>query len=135
MQQLQIAIKASAGLTYRDRFLAMRMLILGMEYDLVAETFGKSKDTLRGWIKRFNRAGIDGLIDKPRSGRPASITPERGKQYSKLIEHPELARQTHWTGKKFHGYISRELGDEVGYSTLLYSFSKVFQEWSKFFDF
>ena len=34
-------------------------------------------DTVRLWLKRFNAAGLDGLKDRPRAGRPATYTPEQ----------------------------------------------------------
>jgi transposase len=37
-----------------------------------AERLGVSRVTVYTWIKRFNAAGIDGLHDQPRSGRPAT---------------------------------------------------------------
>src|SRR5919198_2028043 len=38
---------------------------------------GLSEPTIRLWITRFNAAGVDGLKDAPRSGRPPSSTPEQ----------------------------------------------------------
>ncbi len=36
-----------------------------------------------------------------------------------MIRHPEKANQRHWTGKKFHGYVTKELDNEIGYRTVL----------------
>ncbi len=33
--------------------------------------------TVRGWIKRFNAAGLAGLGDRPRAGRPPTYAPEQ----------------------------------------------------------
>jgi transposase len=33
--------------------------------------------TVRDWIKRFNAAGLAGLEDLPRSGKPPTYTPEQ----------------------------------------------------------
>jgi transposase len=34
-------------------------------------------DTVRGWIRRFNAAGLAGLEDRPRAGRPPTYAPEQ----------------------------------------------------------
>ena len=33
--------------------------------------------TVRTWLKRFNAAGLAALTDQPRSGRPATYTPQQ----------------------------------------------------------
>src|SRR5512134_3585703 len=33
--------------------------------------------TVRGWIRRFNAAGLAGLEDRPRAGRPPTYAPEQ----------------------------------------------------------
>lgn len=36
-----------------------------------------------------------------------------------MILHPESVNETHWTGKKFHGYLTTHCQLEAGYSTLM----------------
>lgn len=67
----------------------------------------------------FNDQGVDGLIDRHRRGRPRKISPEKGAEYRDFVRHPEKANQNHWTGKKFHGYLTKELDNEIGYRTVL----------------
>lgn len=78
-----------------------------------------SQRTLQRWIRSFNEAGIDGLLDTPGSGRPRKIKPEQSHRYATLIHHPELANVTHWTAKKFHGHLREKLNHEVGYRTVV----------------
>ncbi len=42
-----------------------------------------------------------------------------GERLRELIRNPEKADQTHWTGKKFHGCITEELNEEIGYGAVL----------------
>jgi transposase len=70
-------------------------------------------------VSWYNEQGIDGLLERPRSGRPPRIPAENGKLYAELPEQPQQASVVHWTGRKFRGYICRELRHETGYSTLL----------------
>jgi transposase len=43
----------------------------------VARRWGLGADVVRGWLKRFNAAGLAGLEDRPRSGRPSTYTAEQ----------------------------------------------------------
>jgi transposase len=55
-----------------------RIVLLSRSGDTVeeiAETLGVCPDTVRRWIHRFDRHGIDGLADQPRAGRPPTYSP------------------------------------------------------------
>ncbi len=116
---MDIAIRSTPCKRAHRRLLGIKSLLLDVDHDTVAELFAISRRTLVNWIKAFNQRGIDGLLDRPRSGRPRKITPEQTERYGELIAEPARADQTHWTAKKFHGYLREELGHEVGYSTLV----------------
>jgi transposase len=103
LAELETAIRATPQKRGQMRMMAIRSLIMGLSHDTVATAFNVSRDTITNWVKRFNGAGIDGLLEQPRSGRPRKITAEQTPHCRELIEHPEQAGQTHWTGKKFHG--------------------------------
>ena len=49
----------------------------GERVPAVAARLGVGADVVRSWLKRFNAEGLDGLQDRPRSGRPATYTPEQ----------------------------------------------------------
>lgn len=40
----------------------------------IAARVGVSLPTVRLWLSRFRERGLDGLVDKPRSGRPRTVT-------------------------------------------------------------
>jgi transposase len=119
LAELEVAMKASPTQAGYKRMLAIRTVFLGYSCAEVALIHNVSRQTLSNWIKRFNQRGIDGLIDRSRSGRPRVIDSDQSSRYRALIEDPSLAGQEHWTAVKFHGYLREELGHEVGYSTVL----------------
>jgi transposase len=48
---------------------------------------------LRDWVHRYNEAGLDGLADRARSGRPASLSwVEQGKVASWVEQGADLTR-------------------------------------------
>ncbi len=134
----ELETAAKVGPTQKDsnRFRAIIALIMGIEHAQVAELFSISELTLRRWIIRFNRQGIDGLIDEKRSGRPRKIPVEHVENCLDLLEHPEKVEEVHWTGRKFHGYLKDQLDFELSYRTVLRFFRehnyrlKVPRSWS-----
>ena len=117
--ELDTAAKAAPSKRSHNRLMAIRALLLGILHSQVAALYGITRRTLSYWIKQFNEQGIDALIENSRSGRPRKISPEQSDYYCEIIEHPKQVNQTHWTAKKFHGYISEQLEHEVGYSTVV----------------
>jgi len=119
LAQLDAAIACGPSKRAHFRMLAIKSLLLGIHHDTAAELFNVSRRTLFSWIARFNEAGIDGLIERARAGRPRKIAPERASALCESFAHPEAAGQRHWTAKKFHGYLNEQVGVEVGYSTVV----------------
>src|SRR5688572_4601825 len=56
----------------------------------VARRLGVGPDVFRQWIKRFNAAGLAGLEDRPRAGRPATYTAEQvGQVLAAAVTDPQ----------------------------------------------
>ena len=119
LAELDTAIRAAASVRSAERMRAIRSLLIGFSRREVCAIFGKSAKTLHAWIDRFNQEGIDGLLDRRRSGRPRRIPAEQTAALCALVEHPEAAGHLHWTGKKFYGHLRADLQLEVGYSTVM----------------
>ena len=119
LAELETAARASPTQRGFVRLMAMRTLLLGHTPAQTAAIYAVTRRTLQNWIARFNSQGIDGLIDRKSPGRSRKIAPRNNDQYRQLVEEPAQAGVTHWTGKKFHGYLSQTLELEVGYRTVL----------------
>src|ERR687897_3681325 len=52
------------------RLLALANALDGMSREDAARQAGMDRQTLRDWVVRFNAEGIEGLRDRPKSGRP-----------------------------------------------------------------
>jgi transposase len=118
-EELRVAINAAPSLKSHVRLTAILALLQGITHDQVAELYDKSRRTIQNWVGRFNEQGIDGLIESKSPGPPRKISLEQSHRYRQLIEQPELANQTHWTARKFHGFLREEFDHEVGYSTVV----------------
>ena len=120
LAELEVAANAAPTQKAFVRLLCMRALLLGrFTKSDVCDLYFVKLNTLNGWIRRFNGSGIDGLIDLPRPGRPRKIVAAKNAQYRQLIDQPASVGVTHWTGKKFHGYLTQQLDLEVGYRTVI----------------
>jgi hypothetical protein len=53
-----------------SRLLGLANVIDGMSSDPAAHQPSVDRGTLRDWVLRFNAERVDGLRDRPRSGRP-----------------------------------------------------------------
>ena len=117
--ELDAAIKACVSDQSRSRLRAIKGLIIGGAFDFVCELFSISDRTLRRWVKAWNEQGIDGLIDRHHPGRPRAIAEEQAEYFEKVIEDPSLVEETHWTARKFHGWLSENTDVEVSYRTVV----------------
>jgi transposase len=80
----------------KDRRAAMRMLALGETIDgadreTAARRGDMSDQALRDAIKRYNAEGIEGLHDRPRTGRPAKLSEaQRSELRAIVVKGPDV---------------------------------------------
>lgn len=70
-----------------------------------------SEKMVRLWIGRFNAAGVDGLEDAPRPGRPATYTPEQvGEVLATALTNPQQLGLPFgcWTLDRLEAYLNEE---------------------------
>lgn len=53
-----------------SRLLGLAHALEGMDRGEAARLAGMDRQTLRDWVIRFNAEGVEGLRDRPKSGRP-----------------------------------------------------------------
>lgn len=63
----------AAGLAQRARIVLLAAD--GVPIRQIAPTMGVDRNVVRRWLDRFRAAGLDGLTDRPRSGRPRAFSP------------------------------------------------------------
>src|SRR5262245_26520704 len=92
------------------RLNAIRSLLLEIPRATVCQQFCRTDRMIRLWIELFNRGGIDGLITKPRPGRPRKVKLQRVRDLLvPVLDNPAQAAQVHWTGVKLHGFLKEQL--------------------------
>ena len=106
LERLQRAPSTPAGLSRRAR--AVLLMAQGMPGVDIAERVGYTVVQVSRLRRRFAEHGIAGLQDRPRSGRPPTITARKRAQIVALTLKPPAAGLTHWS--------TRDLARQAGVS-------------------
>src|SRR6266705_4421989 len=85
----------SARLVERARII-LRAAV-GQENQQIADELGLCRQTVGRWRERFAVAQIDGLEDRPRSGRPARILSPTMDEVVRLTTQEKPPGETHWS--------------------------------------
>ena len=88
--ELDAADLRRAAARSRDANAARRMLALGLVVEgasraTAARSCGMDRQSLRDWVHRYNGEGLEGLSDRPRSGRPSLLTPTQMAELEQVI--------------------------------------------------
>lgn len=67
------------------RVLAIAHVLEGASRAEAASACGMDRQTLRDWVHRYNAAGVAGLTDAPRSGRPAALSEAQMAELKALV--------------------------------------------------
>ena len=96
---------------------AVREVVAGQTVKAVSDTFHFTNSALRKWVQRFAREGTGGLLDRPRSGRPAKLTSELETQLNRLVDQDPLQHgsiQSQWTCRDLATVLSQQSGVSLG---------------------
>jgi transposase len=103
----------------------VQIILLALEREMIAPQIAsivRSNDqTVRNWIKRFNREGIAGLYDEPRSGAPPKVTLAYRQRLVEIVRHrPRALGQPYslWTLQRLADYLAEETGIRVSHVTV-----------------
>jgi len=97
LARLLRAATAPAGLVRRAR--AVRLMADGVSGAEIARRIGYTVVQVSRIRRRFAEAGMAGLADRPRSGRPTTISARKRAQIVALTLKPPPPGQTHWTSR------------------------------------
>lgn len=96
----------------RNAFVKERLLLIirvstdKQHIELVASELHKSRAWAYKWYKRYNEEGLEGLRDKPRSGRPSFMDEENITK----IRTELSASNTGWSTKEVMDHIEKKTG-------------------------
>src|SRR2546427_7852944 len=65
---------------------AVREVVKGQRLQTVSDALHLTYSALRKWVHRFAHQGIQGLVDRPRPGRPPKVTCALAKHLDRLVD-------------------------------------------------
>ncbi len=116
----EIAGKCRDGAQVR-RLLAMAMILEGYPRAEAAERNGMDRQTLRDWVHRYNRDGVDGLTSRRGPGPAPVLTKEQMAELRELVvKGPDLEKHkvVRWRCLDLREEVARRFSVTVHESTI-----------------
>lgn len=113
LETLIKAIKSDKRPEVRQRAMGLRLLHEGHSPQAVAELSSVSVPTVYDWHHRFQEGGVDGLANRPKSGRPPKANEAYVELLEKVIEQDpeELGYAfTIWTAARLEKHMANQTG-------------------------
>ena len=104
-----------------ERAQALLAVYAGESGYQVAQRLGRDADVIYGWLDRFEQQGLEGLYDRPRSGRPAEYNEEqRGECLALAQTAPQQLDLPfgYWSLDRLVEYINQRLGIPISRAQL-----------------
>jgi transposase len=96
---------------------AVREVVKGQRLQTVSDTLHFTYSALRKWVHRFANQGIQGLGDRPRPGRPPTVTCELEQHLNRLVAQDPLehgSRSSQWSCRELATVLARDTGVHLG---------------------
>src|SRR5258707_15774183 len=103
------------------RLLAIAAVLDGASREEAATIGGMDRQTLRGWVIRFNEQGPDGLINIPSPGGPPKLNSEHKAFLARLVEEgpiPAVHGVVRWRACDLIMRLHEEFGLSVSDDTI-----------------
>ncbi len=114
--ELRLAARRSKVSCQARRLLALAQVLDGGSRGAAARAGGMDRQTLRDWVHRYNAEGVEGLCDRPRSGRPPRLSEGQLAELDRLVEAgPDLAAHgvVRWRCVDLQREIKARFGVEI----------------------
>ena len=95
---------------------AVRAVVKGHRLQTVSDTLQFTYSALRKWVYRFANQGPQGLVDRPRSGRPPKVTGALAHHLDRLVDQDPLqhgSSHSQWSCQALATVLARQTGVQV----------------------
>src|SRR5262244_4036508 len=96
---------------------AVREVVAGHYVSAVSATLHFTNSALRKWVQRFAQQGPQGLVDRPRPGRPPKVTCELEKHLNRLVDQDPLEHgsiHSQWSCHELATALAQQTGVHLG---------------------
>jgi len=95
---------------------AVREVVKGHRLQTVSDTLQFTYSAVRKWVYRFAHQGPQGLVDRPRSGRPPKVTGALAHHLDRLVDQDPLqhgSSHSQWSCQELATVLARQTGVQV----------------------
>ena len=113
LAEIERAMRQDKRAEVRQRATVMRLLHLGHKPEAVAEQQMVSVPTIYNWHKLWREQGIEGLGNKPKTGRPSKATEAYCRKLEEMLEKEPAEygyRFAIWTSDRLRAHLEKETG-------------------------
>jgi transposase len=114
---LETVLKQTKEARVFRRAQAVREVVAGHHVNAVSVLFHFTNSALRKWVQRFAQQGPQGLLDRPRPGRPPKMTCELERHLQRLVDQDPLqpgARSSQWSCRELATVLAQQTGVQLG---------------------
>jgi putative transposase len=114
---LETVLKQTKEARVFRRAQAVREVVAGHHVNAVSAMFHFTNSALRKWVQRFAQQGPQGLLDRPRTGRPRKVTCALEQHLNRLVEQDPLqhgARSSQWSCRELATVLAQQTGVQLG---------------------
>src|SRR5262245_33628051 len=114
---LETMLKQTKEARVFRRAQAVREVVAGHHVSAVSTLFHFTHSALRKWVQRFAQQGPQGLLDRPRAGRPRKVTCVLEQHLNRLVDQDPLqhgARSSQWSCRELAMVLVRQTGVQLG---------------------
>jgi transposase len=113
---LESCLKQTKEARIFRRAQAVRAVVRGQRLQTVSDTLHFTYSALRKWVYRFANQGVQGLVDRPRPGRPPKVTYELAQHLDRLVDQDPLQHgsiHSQWSCQELATIFARQTGVQL----------------------
>jgi len=114
---LEVFVRQTTEARVFRRAQAVREVLKGQRLQTVSDTLHFTYSALRKWVYRFAHQGPQGLIDRPRSGRPRKVTCALEQHLNRLVDEDPLHHgsiYSQWSCRALATILAQQTGIQIG---------------------
>jgi transposase len=114
---LDTVLKQTTEARVFRRAQAVRDVVKGRRLQNVSDALQLTYSAWRTWVHRFANQGPQGLLDRPRSGRPPQVTCELEQHLHRLVDQDPLhygSIHSQWSCQELATVLTQQTGIQLG---------------------
>jgi transposase len=114
---LETVLKETKEVRVFRRAQAVREVVKGQRLQNVSDALQFTYSALRKGVYRFAHQGVQGLVDRPRPGRPTKGTCELEKHLNRLVDQDPLEHgslDSQWSCRELATVFAQQTGVQLG---------------------